>query len=119
MQKNINVIDVYIKSFPARLQNELKKIKTLILEIVPDAEESISYGMPTFKLNGKNLVHFAGWEKHIGFYPTPNGIQKFKKELAKYKGVKGSVQFRLSEPIPYSLIQKIVKYRVKENNKLK
>lgn len=114
-----NIINEYIKTFPPLVQKVLRKIRSEIKDMVPEAEESISYGMPTFKLNGKNLVHFAGWEKHIGFYPTPNGIEDFKKELAKYKGAKGSVQFSLSEPIPYALIKKIVKFRVKENLKKK
>lgn len=78
------------------------------------ASETISYGMPTFKLSGKNLVHFAAYEKHVGFYPTPSGIEAFKKDIEKYKHAKGSVQFPLNQPIPYDLVEKIVKYRVKE-----
>jgi len=81
---------------------------------VPEAEEAISYGMPTFKLNGKNLVHFAAWKNHIGFYATPSGNVAFKKELSKYEGAKGSVKFPFDEPIPYALIKKIVVFRVKE-----
>ena len=74
----------------------------------------MSYGIPTFKLNGKNLVHFSAFKEHIGFYPTPTGIEKFKKELSGYEGAKGSVKFPLNKPIPYALITKIVQFRVKE-----
>ncbi|NWF63661.1 MAG: DUF1801 domain-containing protein, partial [Chloroflexi bacterium] len=78
------------------------------------AEEAMSYGIPTFKLNGKNLVHFSAFKEHIGFYPTPSGIEKFKKELSAYEWAKGSVKFPLGKPIPYALIGKIVQFRVKE-----
>lgn len=107
-------IDAYITAFPKDLQIILKKIRSLIHTTAPLAEEAMSYGMPTFKLNGKNLVHFAAWENHIGFYATPSGHEAFQKELSKYKGAKGSVQFPLSEPMPYKLIERIVKFRVKE-----
>ena len=92
----------------------LKEIRATIKAAAPEAEEKISYQMPTFFLNG-NLVHFAAFKKHIGFYPTPTGIEKFKKELSVYEGAKGSVQFPLDKPMPYALITKIVKFRVKEN----
>ena len=107
-------IDAYIAAFPEDVQGILKKIRTTIHNAAPDAEETINYGIPTFTLKG-NLVHFAGFKKHIGFYPTPTGIEKFKKELSVYEGAKGSVQFPLDKPIPYGLISKIVKFRVKEN----
>ena len=106
-------IDTYISTFPKDVQEILEKIRKLIHEEAPEAEEAISYGMPTFKLNGKNLVHFAGWQKHIGFYPTPSGIESFQQELAPYAGSKGSIQFPLDKPIPFELIRKIVKFRVK------
>ena len=107
-------IDQYIKSFPNDIQKILQKIRETIKETAPEAEEAISYQMPTFKLNG-NLVHFAGYKNHIGFYPAPSGTEAFKKELSLYKSGKGSIQFPLDKPIPLSLIKKIVKYRVKEN----
>jgi uncharacterized protein YdhG (YjbR/CyaY superfamily) len=107
-------IDAYIAAFPEDVQAILKKIRSTIQNAAPDAEETINYGIPTFTLKG-NLVHFAGFKKHIGFYPTPTGIEKFKKELSVYEGAKGSVQFPLDKPIPYALISKIVKFRVKEN----
>ena len=107
-------IDEYISVFPKNIQEILKKIRATIQKAAPDAEETINYQMPTFTLKG-NLVHFAAFKNHIGFYPTPTGIEKFKKELLSYKGAKGSVQFPLDKPIPYSLIGKIVTFRVKEN----
>jgi len=111
---NPNGIDEQIAKFPKDVQEILEKIRATIRKAAPDAEETINYGIPTFTLKG-NLVHFAGFKNHIGFYPTPSGIEKFKKELSVYKGAKGSVQFPLDKPIPYGLISKIVKFRVKEN----
>jgi len=107
-------IDQYIARFPADVQEILEKVRLTIREAAPEAKEKISYQMPTFTLEG-NLVHFAGYKKHIGFYPTPSGIEKFKKEISVYKWAKGSVQFPLNQPIPYELISKIVTFRVKEN----
>jgi uncharacterized protein YdhG (YjbR/CyaY superfamily) len=112
-EKRIDTIDDYIKMFPSDIQVILKKIRHLINECAPTAKEAISYGMPTFKLNG-NLVHFAAYKNHIGFYPTPSAIKTFQKELAAYKTSKGAIQFPIDEPIPFDLIKKIVKYRVKE-----
>ena len=107
-------IDEYIASSPKDVQAILKKIRATIKKAAPKAEETINYGIPTFTLNG-NLVHFAAFKTHIGFYPTPSGIGKFKKELSVYEGAKGSVKFPLDKPIPYALITRIVKFRVKEN----
>lgn len=107
-------INEYIALFPKDVQEILEKIRDTIQKAAPDAEETINYQMPTFTLQG-TLVHFAAFKNHIGFYPTPTGIEKFKKELSGYKGAKGSVQFPLDEPIPYGLIEKIVTFRVKEN----
>lgn len=107
-------IDEYIAGFPADVREILQKIRMTIQEAAPEAQEKISYQMPTFYLKG-NLVHFAAFKEHIGFYPVPTGIEKFKKELSVYKQGKGSVQFPLDRPIPYGLITKIVKFRVKEN----
>ena len=107
-------IDEYIARFPEDVQAILEKVRVTIREAAPDAEEAISYQMPTFKLKG-NLVHFAGYKKHVGFYPAPSGIEKFGKGLSTYKSAKGSVQFPLDKPIPYDLIGEIVQFRVKEN----
>ena len=107
-------IDEYIAGFPSDIQKILAKIRSTIKKAAPGAEEKISYQMPTFTLNG-NLVHFAAFREHIGFYPTPSGTEKFQKELTAYKGGKGSIRFPLDEPIPFALIEKIVKFRVKES----
>jgi uncharacterized protein YdhG (YjbR/CyaY superfamily) len=107
-------IDAYISGFPKDVQVILQKIRQIIHETAPEAKETISYQMPTFTLHG-NLVHFAGYKNHIGFYPIPTGIEKFKEQLSPYKTAKGSVQFPLSQPIPYALIRDIVVFRVQEN----
>jgi len=109
-------IDEYIAACPADVQEILEKIRATIREAAPAAEETISYQMPTFSLYG-NLVHFAAFKSHIGFYPIPTGIENFKKELSTYKTGKGSVQFPLDQPMPYDLIRKIVEFRVEENMK--
>jgi uncharacterized protein YdhG (YjbR/CyaY superfamily) len=109
-----NAMDVYIANSPKDVQAILEKVRATIRKSAPQAEETINYGIPTFTLEG-NLVHFAGFKSHIGFYPTPSGIEKFKAELSKYESAKGSVRFPLDKPIPYALIGKIVKFRVKEN----
>lgn len=119
MNTQIKTFGEYIKLHPKNVQVILKKIREIVRLEASEAVESISYGMPAFKLNGKPLVYFAAYEKHIGFYPTPSGTVKFKKELSKYKSGKGSVQFPIGEPVPFGLIQKIVEFRVKENSKLK
>ena len=107
--------DAYIKSFPKETQTLLTQLRKTIRQAAPEAEESIAYQMPTFKVNGKNLVHFAAYKNHIGFYPAPSGLKAFENEIAKYKHSKGAVQFPLDEPLPLPLITKIVKFRVKEN----
>ena len=107
-------IDEYIARFPKEIQELLETIRITIREAAPDAEETISYQMPTFKLKG-NLVHFAAYKNHIGFYPTPSGIEKFRDELSAYNGAKGSVQFPIDQPLPLDLISKIVKFRAAEN----
>ena len=115
MKKNQSEnIDAYISGFPKETQKILNEIRATIRKAAPEAEETISYAIPTFKLNG-NLVHFAAFKNHIGFYPAPSGIEAFKKELSAYEGAKGSVQFPLDQPMPLSLISRIVKFRVKEN----
>ena len=107
-------MDDYIAGFPPDVQAILQRIRQTIRRAAPGAEETIKYRMPTFMLNG-NLVYFAAFKNHIGFYPVPRGIKQFKQELAPYKQAKGSVQFPLDRPIPYGLISRIVKFRVKEN----
>jgi uncharacterized protein YdhG (YjbR/CyaY superfamily) len=114
VKSTYTTIDEYIAAFPADVQAILQKVRETIHKSAPEATEAISYQMPTFKLNG-NLVHFAAFKSHIGFYPVPSGIEKFKKELSAYPQGKGSVQFPLDRPIPYALIARIVKFRVKEN----
>ncbi|WP_304067405.1 iron chaperone [Pedobacter glucosidilyticus] len=108
-------VDVYIAQFPEVIQHQLKQIRELIKKLAPDAVESISYGMPAYKLHKKPLVYFAAFKNHIGFYATPSGHTAFADELAAYKQGKGSVQFPLNQPIPYALIEKIVAFRVEEN----
>ena len=107
-------IDEYIAGFPPDIQAKLEKIRATIRKAAPDAEEAIKYMMPTFVLKG-NLVHFAAFKNHIGFYPAPKGIEAFKDELSVYEGARGTVRFPLDKPIPFALISKIVKFRVKDN----
>jgi len=115
MEQNIpKSIDEYILQYPQEIQEILKTLKKVIKESAPNAEEKISYRMPTFVLNG-NLVHFAAYKNHIGFYPTSSGINTFQYELSGYKTSKGAVQFPIGKPIPYGLISQIVKFRVAEN----
>ena len=114
MRKQFETIDDYIKTFPTDVQSILEKMRQTIRKAAPEAVEAISYQMPTFKLNGKNLVHFAAFKNHIGFYPIPSGIEAFRRELSPYKQGKGSVQFPVDKPIPYDLVEKIVRFRVKE-----
>ena len=107
-------IDDYISGFPKDVQKKLREMQATIGKAAPDATEAIKYAMPTFVLHG-NLVHFAGYQNHIGFYPAPSGIEVFKKELATYKTSKGAIQFPLDKPLPLPLITKIVKFRVNES----
>lgn len=116
MEKNKAQIDEYILQFPVEVQGILNELRQTIKELVPEAEEKISYQMPTFYLYG-NLVHFAAYKNYIGFYPAPSGINAFKNELSVYKGAKGSVQFPIDKPLPIELIKKIVRFRVDENIK--
>ncbi len=109
-------IDEYIATFPEEIQNILEKTRQVIREAAPGAEETLNYRMPTFKLNGRNLVHFAAYRNHIGFYPTPSGITAFEKELSSFKRSKGAVQFPLGQPIPFELVRKIVDFRFREES---
>jgi uncharacterized protein YdhG (YjbR/CyaY superfamily) len=115
--KKPTTIDEYIAGFPTEIQTVLVQIRALIKKAAPDADESISYGIPAFKQNGRPLVYIAGFKNHIGFYPIPTGIEAFKKEFSGYKTGKGSIQFPLDKPMPLDLIMKIVRYRIKENLK--
>ena len=108
-------IDEYINTFPKETQELLGQILRTIRQAAPEAEESISYGMPAFKTNGKPLVYFAAFKNHIGFYATPTGHKEFADELSKYKQGKGSVQFPINKPMPLDLIEKITRFRIKEN----
>ncbi len=106
-------IDEYIAGFPSDVQVILRQIRTTIAKVAPEAEEALKYRIPTFVLNG-NLVHFAAFKNHIGFYPTPSGIEAFKDELSRYEGAKGSVKFPIDQPMPLRLIEKIVTFRLQE-----
>jgi uncharacterized protein YdhG (YjbR/CyaY superfamily) len=117
-KKQQKTMDGYIAAFPPEIQGILRKLRLAIRESAPNAEETIRYGIPTFRQNG-NLVHFAAFKKHIGFYPTPSAIAVFKNELSPYKQAKGSVQFPIDEPIPFGLVKRIVRYRVRENESRK
>ena len=113
-RKGFETIDGYIATFPKNVQDILEEMRKVIKESAPESEETISYGMPTFKLKG-NLVHFAAYKNHIGFYPTPSAIEAFKEDLSPYKSSKGAVQFPIDKPIPFELVKKIVIFRVEEN----
>ncbi|MFJ7755789.1 iron chaperone [Peribacillus muralis] len=112
--KTFHTIDEYIVQFPDDVQEILKTVRNVIKAAAPEASEKISYQMPTFAMHG-NLVHFAAYKNHIGFYPTPRGISAFEDALSEYKRSKGAVQFPLNKPIPYEVISQIVTFRVKEN----
>lgn len=112
----MNPVDLYISTFPAEVQAILSQIRELIKKHAPEAVEDFAYGMPAYKTNGRPLVYFAAFKKHIGFYATPSGHSRFSDELSQYKQGKGSVQFPLTKPIPYDLIRRIVEYRVVENS---
>lgn len=116
MKTEISTVDAYIAAFSKDVQTKLQLVRETILKNAPNAVESISYGMPAYKLNKKPLVYFGGFAKHIGFYATPTGHEKFALQLSKYKQGKGSVQFPLNEDLPIDLIADIVKFRVNENN---
>lgn len=119
MNNIFHSVDEYIQSFPEEIQEILEQIRKIIKENAPESIEEIAYGMPAYKTNKKPLVYFAAFSKHIGFYATPTGHERFAKELSKYKQGKGSVQFPLNQDIPLDLIKEIVKFRVEENQKKK
>ena len=115
MKKNFSTVDEYISEFPQNIQEILKQVRKTILEHVPEAVESIAYGMTAYKTLGKPLVYFAAFKNHIGFYALPTGHARFARELSQYKQGKGSVQLPLNKPIPFELIARIVQFRVEEN----
>lgn len=115
MKINYANVNQYIQTFPDNVRQVLDKVRQIILQVAPEATESIAYGMPAYKTYGKPLVYFAAFKNHLGLYATPSGHAEFAKELSPYKQGKGSVQFQFGEPIPYELIEKIVTFRVKEN----
>lgn len=114
-RSNFKSVDEYISTFPAPIQNKLKEMRRAVKSAAPEAGEKISYQIPTYTLHG-NLVHFAGYEHHIGFYPGAVGVEEFKKEIKGYKFSKGTIQFPLEEPLPLDLVKRIVKFRVKQNS---
>ncbi len=113
-KKTFKTIDEYIASFPKDVQAILVELRQAIKDIVPQAEETISYQIPTYRLNG-NLVHFAAFKDHISFFPTSSGVEAFKEKLNSYKTSKGTIRFSIDEPIPFDLVKEIVRFRVKEN----
>jgi uncharacterized protein YdhG (YjbR/CyaY superfamily) len=117
--KKFETIDEYIEALPEKVRTILEKLRATIRKAVPEAVESISYDMPTFKLGGKRVVYFSAWKNHIGFYSIPEGNEAFRKQLSPYAGPKGSLRFPLEKPIPYDLVNKIVTLRLKEIRKEK
>jgi uncharacterized protein YdhG (YjbR/CyaY superfamily) len=115
MRGMMKTVDGYIGAYPKDVRQILDRIRRTVKKAAPYAEESVSYGMPGYRLKGRPLVYFGAWKDHIGFYPTPSGAEAFKKELSKYKTAKGSVRFPLDEPMPYGLVERMVRYRAKEN----
>ena len=119
MRDQFTTIDEYIVSFPPDMQEKLQGIRSVIHRAVPDAEEAIRYGIPTFRLDSHNLVHFAAFRDHLSFFPTASGVEKFRKELSSYALSKGTIQFPLDEPVPYDLVERIARFRAEETRKKK
>jgi uncharacterized protein YdhG (YjbR/CyaY superfamily) len=114
--KKFETVDEYVAALPKAAKERLEELRTAIRRAAPHSEEAISYNMPAFKANGSLLVWYAAFKKHVGFYPKASGIAAFKKELSAYKTLKGAIQFPLERPIPVGLVQKIVKFRARENS---
>ncbi len=114
---NFQSIDEYIAACPPDSQDYLRRIRKLIRTLVPDAKEKISYQMAAFERNGRNLIHFAGWKKHVSLYPVPAGSEAFERQIAKYAGGKGTVKFSLDEPLPLKLIERVIKLHLVVNKK--
>ena len=119
MRDQLATIDEYIASFPPDIQEKLQGIRAVIRKAAPDAEEAIRYGIPTFRQDGNNLVHFAAFKDHLSFFPTPSGVAKFREELSSYKLSKGTIQFPLDRPVPYDLVERITRFRARENSEKK
>lgn len=119
MKEQFATIDEYIASFPLDIREKLDGIRAVIRKTAPDAEEAIRYGIPTFRQNGSNLVHFAAFKDHLSFFPTPSGVAKFRKELSAFKVSKGTVQFPISGPVPYDLVERITRFRAEESRERK
>lgn len=119
MRDQFATIDDYIASFPPTVREKLGAIRTVIHKTAPDAGEAIRYGIPTFRLDGSNLVHFAAFKDHLSFFPTASGVGKFREELSSYTMSKGTIRFPLNEPVPYDLVERIVRFRVEETRKKK
>jgi len=119
MRDQFATIDEYIASFPQEVQEKLRGIRTTIRSAAPDAEEAIRYGIPTFRQNDSNLVHFAAFRDHLSFFPTASGVEHFRKELSSYRLGRGTIQFPLNEPVPYDLMERITRFRVEESRKKK
>jgi uncharacterized protein YdhG (YjbR/CyaY superfamily) len=117
MRDQLATIDEYIASFPPDVGEKLQGIRAVIRRAVPDAEEAIRYGIPTFRLDGRNLVHFAAFRDHLGFFPTASGVEQFRKEISVYTLRKGTIQFPLNEPVPYDLVERIARFRAGEIRK--
>lgn len=117
MREQFATIDEYIASFPPEVQEKLRGIREVIRRAVPDAEEAIRYGIPTLRLLESNLVHFAAFRDHLSFFPTPSGVEQFRKELSTYKLTRGTIQFPLDGPVPYDLVERIVRFRAWETRK--
>lgn len=113
-KKKFKTVDEYIGTFPVEVQKILKKIRKIIQAAAPEAQDAISYQIPTFKLHGRYIVYFAGWKSHVSLYPIPTGSEAFQKEIALYIAGKGTLKFPLNKPIPYSLIKKVVTLHIKE-----
>lgn len=116
--EKFGTVDEYINSFPQNVKQVLVELRKRIEKLVPEAVEGMSYGMPGYKMNGKPLVYFAAFKAHIGFFPTPSGIEALGKETQPYRTGKGTLQFKLDKPIPWGLVEKIVKFRIKELQQL-
>ncbi|MBK9778481.1 MAG: DUF1801 domain-containing protein [Anaerolineales bacterium] len=114
---NFQSIDEYIAACPPDSQDYLRRIRKLIRTLVPDAKEKISYQMAAFERNGRNLIHFAGWKKHVSLYPVPAGSEAFERQIAKYAGGKGTVKFSLDEPLPLKLIERVIRLHLAVNKK--
>jgi uncharacterized protein YdhG (YjbR/CyaY superfamily) len=119
MRDHFATVDEYIATFPPEIQEKLQSIRAVIRKAAPDAEEAIRYGMPTFREDGNNLVHFAAFKDHLSFFPTPSGVTEFRKELSPYKLSKGTIQFPLDGRVPYDLVDRITRFRARENSKKK